>query len=137
MVFEFPQKVLFKHCDPAGIVFFPRYFEMINDCTEAFFACAVHWPFEELLRSGGIPTASISTKFTAPCRHGEELVMTLEVERLGRTSIDLKTTTTCHSELRLVSQSRLVRVDLSGRPERWPDEARLRFQEIMDGQNVT
>ncbi|MEL6103010.1 MAG: acyl-CoA thioesterase, partial [Pseudomonadota bacterium] len=28
MSFQFLQKVLFKHCDPAGIVFYPRYFEM-------------------------------------------------------------------------------------------------------------
>lgn len=37
MLFTFTQKVLFKHCDPAGIVFYPRYFEIINDCIEAFF----------------------------------------------------------------------------------------------------
>jgi 4-hydroxybenzoyl-CoA thioesterase len=37
MLFSINQKVLFKHCDPAGIVFYPRYFEMINDCVEAFF----------------------------------------------------------------------------------------------------
>ena len=36
MSFTLTQKVLFKHCDPAGIVFYPRYFEMINDCVEAF-----------------------------------------------------------------------------------------------------
>ena len=27
--------VAFRHCDPAGIVFYPRYFEMINDFVEA------------------------------------------------------------------------------------------------------
>ena len=31
------RKVLFKHCDPAGIVFHPRYFETVNDCVAAFF----------------------------------------------------------------------------------------------------
>ena len=36
--FTYEEKVLFRHCDPAGIVFFPRYFEMINDCVEYFFA---------------------------------------------------------------------------------------------------
>ena len=36
MGFEFRQTIGFKHCDPAGIVFYPRYFEMFNDCVEAF-----------------------------------------------------------------------------------------------------
>ncbi|CPO21707.1 4-hydroxybenzoyl CoA thioesterase [Bordetella pertussis] len=27
-------EVRFRHCDPAGIVFYPRYFEMINDFVE-------------------------------------------------------------------------------------------------------
>ena len=47
-MYEMPQKVLFKHCDPAGIVFFPRYFEMMNDCVEAFFDKVVEWPFEDI-----------------------------------------------------------------------------------------
>ena len=30
MTFTTQRKVRFQHCDPAGIVFYPRYFEMIN-----------------------------------------------------------------------------------------------------------
>src|SRR5260370_493059 len=30
-------QVLFRHCDPAGIVFYPRYFEMVNDLVEEWF----------------------------------------------------------------------------------------------------
>jgi 4-hydroxybenzoyl-CoA thioesterase len=30
MGYHVTQKVLFRHCDPAGIVFFPRYFEMVR-----------------------------------------------------------------------------------------------------------
>ena len=35
--FTFLQKVQFKHYDPAGIVFYPRFIEMINDAVEAMF----------------------------------------------------------------------------------------------------
>ena len=31
----------FNHCDPAGIVFYPRYFEMTNHVCENFFREAV------------------------------------------------------------------------------------------------
>jgi 4-hydroxybenzoyl-CoA thioesterase len=136
MAFEFPQKVLFKHCDPAGIIFFPRYFEMINDCAEAFFASEINWPFEELLKTGGLPTAEISTRFKAPSRHGETLMLKLRIERLGRSSIDIATTATCGEEVRLISRSTLVRVGSNGRPEGWPDDVRSKLQEIMKGHHV-
>ena len=49
MHFTYKQKVLFKHCDPAGIVFYPRFFEMINDAVEALFSDVLNWPFEYLV----------------------------------------------------------------------------------------
>lgn len=137
MSFEFPQKVLFKHCDPAGIVFFPRYFEMINDCVEAFFDAAVRWSFVEALRTGGLPTAEISTRFTAPSHHGDELVFKLKLERVGATSIEFETIARCAEEKRLVTRSRLVRVGPEGRPEPWPEAVGSRLQEIMEGQHGT
>ena len=45
MAFTYPHKVLFRHCDPAGIVFYPRYFEMMNDTVEAFFGTALDAPW--------------------------------------------------------------------------------------------
>ena len=29
--FRQSQEITFRQCDPAGIVFYPRYFEMMND----------------------------------------------------------------------------------------------------------
>jgi len=71
--YTYEEKVVFRHCDPAGIVFFPRYFEMINDCVESFFSEVLDWPFEVFLENAGIPTAEINTRFTAPSRHGDKL----------------------------------------------------------------
>jgi 4-hydroxybenzoyl-CoA thioesterase len=45
MHYQFFQKVLFKHCDPTGIVFYPRFFEMINDAVEAMFSDLLDRPF--------------------------------------------------------------------------------------------
>ena len=83
MSFTFTQKVLFRHCDPAGIVFYPRYFEMINDCVEAFFE-SLNYPFYEMHKAGhGVPTAQIETRFIAPSRHGEVLDLQLNCHKLG------------------------------------------------------
>ena len=134
MAFVMDQKVLFKHCDPAGIVFYPRYFEMINDCVEAFFDHLGH-PFEVLLRNGGLPTARIDTHFTAPSRHGDHLKIRLEIERLGRTSLGLAFAATSGTETRFTARSTLVYVNDQGRPVAFPDDLRSALQHAMKGQD--
>lgn len=119
--FTYPQKVLFKHCDPAGIVFYPRYFEMINDCVEALFSDWIGVPFEELLREGGVPTAEIAVKFRSPSRHGDRLNLVLEPVKLTAKSFALTITATDGDEVRFVSNSTLVYVGPNGRAAPWPD----------------
>ncbi|WP_232222769.1 acyl-CoA thioesterase [Sulfitobacter guttiformis] len=122
------QKVLFKHCDPAGIVFYPRYFEMINDCVEAFFAeCGT--PFEVLLKSAGVPTVQIAATFTAPSRHGDQLVLALDVLRIGASSLDLEINADADAGAarRFTANSTLVYLGVAGRPTKWPDALRLSF----------
>ena len=120
-MFEMQQKVLFKHCDPAGIVFFPRYFEMMNDCVEAFFDQVLGTPFETLLLTHGVPTAAISTRFTAPSRHGDLLVLKLQTTKVGRTSWQYQLTATCNGTSRFETEASIVHVDAAGETTPWPD----------------
>lgn len=133
MQYSVPQKVLFKHCDPAGIVFYPRYFEMINDAVEAFFAGELNWPFEELHKTGAVPTAHFDVTFTAPSRHGDHLLLELSVMALGGSSLKLKTEARCASELRFVAMQTLVLVNGKGRPMRWPEAIRRHIGEKTEG----
>ena len=125
MSFTFPQPVLFRHCDPAGKVFYPRFFEMINDCVEAFFA-HVGLPFDRLHKANAIPTAEISTTFHAPCLLGDNLTLTLACTRIGRTSLGLRIRATADVD-RFEARSTLVFVNLRGLPEPWPDALRTEF----------
>jgi len=125
---------MFKHCDPAGIVFYPRYFEMLNDCVEAFFEQELLWPFEKLHETHAVPTVSVSTQFKAPSRHGDKLRIALNITKLGDTSMDLLMQGTCDSALRFSSSSTLVSVNKSGRPTSWPNDIRSRIQHFMKGQ---
>lgn len=127
--FTLEQKVLFKHCDPAGIVFFPRYFEMINDCVEHFFDEVLCWPFETLLETAGVPTVDISTRFLAPSRHGERLHLGLSVTRVGRTSLTYRINAFCRDQPRFEAKGVLVHVDANGTPAPWPDAIRKTLQE--------
>ena len=123
MNFTFPQKVLFKHCDPAKIVFFPRYFEMMNDCVEAFFD-HIGTPFEQLHEGGGVPTGRIEARFHAPSRHGDHLTLVLSGKRVGRASFDFIIETTCKGTPRMRYAATLVLIDAQGRSTPWPDDLR-------------
>jgi 4-hydroxybenzoyl-CoA thioesterase len=83
--------VRFADCDPAGIVFYPRYFEMFNALVEDW--CAQGWgiAFDELImhRGWGLPTVHLETDFVASSRLGERLTARLTVERIGGASIDV------------------------------------------------
>ncbi len=124
MTFEMTQKVLFKHCDPAGIVFFPRYFEMMNDCVETFFAQGLKYPFEDLHRTAAVPTAQIETRFARPSHHGDILVLQLGILHVGTTSTRYEMNARCGEELRFATTATLVYVDASGKAVPWPDPLR-------------
>ncbi len=132
MSFELTQKVLFKHCDPAGIVFYPRIFEMINDCVECFFHDVLAWPFEELHRDSGVPTAQISTRFSAPSRHGDQLRLRLTVSGVGRRSLTYRLTAHCDDELRFETEATLVHIDTTGRAAPWPEPMAQKLQDLKE-----
>lgn len=128
MTYKFHQKVLFKHCDPAGIVFYPRYFEIINDCIEAFFDDVVGVPFEQMHRKNAVPTAQINCQFKAPSRHGDQLLLSLKLHKLGRSSLNLSIDATCDAELRFSCESTLVYVNEIGRPASWAGNIREKLE---------
>ena len=67
-VHQTERKALFKHCDPAGMVFYPRYIEMVNSVIEEWFESAIGVSFaDKLLRRGeGLLTAKIEANASAP-----------------------------------------------------------------------
>ncbi len=132
-MFSFTQKVLFKHCDPAGIVFYPRYFELLNDVVEDFFERELNYPFSEVIKNNGVPTAQISATFSAPSRIGDVLTVGLTITALGRSSVGLRFETYCESELRFSATSVLVYVDDNGKSTAWPDSVREGIQHQMNG----
>jgi 4-hydroxybenzoyl-CoA thioesterase len=135
MPFVFSQKVRFQHCDPAGIVFFPRYFEMVNATVEEWFAERLGMSFAEMHgpTQGGVPTASIRADFRAPSRLGDLLEWRLAPRRLGRSSCELGISATCGGELRAEFVQTLVWVDMaSGRPRSWPESLQAKIEQELE-----
>jgi 4-hydroxybenzoyl-CoA thioesterase len=126
--------VRFQHCDPAGIVFYPRYVEMVNATVEDWFAEAVGTSFAQLhgpLRSA-IPAVSLSLEFKAPTRLGEMLDLVLEIERLGRTSAHLKIVASAAGTVRFNARLSIVHVSIDDfRPQAWSIEVRDQLAKWM------
>lgn len=128
MAFTVQVPVRFRHCDPAGIVFFPRYFEMINDVVEDWFAETLGLPFDKLVIANGAPTVQIGASFTAPSLHGDVLDFRLTPTKLGRSSVRYELEAHCGTELRLKSAATLVFTEKLGGSLPWPDDIRRRIE---------
>ena len=83
--------VRFSHCDPAGIVYFPRYFDMINGVVEDWFAGALGLAHHTFIRDRriGLGPAHAEADFMTPGFLADELVFAVLVERLGNSSLAL------------------------------------------------
>jgi 4-hydroxybenzoyl-CoA thioesterase len=79
-------------CDPAGIVYYPRYFEWFDGCTAALFARAGFAKFEMLRQYDivGIPMVDTRARFLIPSRFGEEVVVETAIVEFRRSSFDVR-----------------------------------------------
>lgn len=87
--FSVQRKIRFSHCDPAGIVYYPNFFDMINSAVEDWFGDAIGLPFQtmHLERRLGFPIVDTRCQFVRPCHLGDMLDIDLSIARLGRSSI--------------------------------------------------
>lgn len=81
------QKIKFKHIDYAGIVFYPRFLEMLNDLVEDWFEEALDRPFSKMHETNGMPTVDLKVQFKKAARLGEVIVKELWVKELRSSSL--------------------------------------------------
>lgn len=86
-LFTKTEKIRFKHVDYAGIVFYPRFLEMLNDLVEDWFEQALDRPFSKIHETNGIPTVDLKVQFKKAARIGEVLTKSLWVKNLGGASV--------------------------------------------------
>lgn len=138
MAYTFKQKVLFKHCDPAGIVFYPRYFEMINDAVEHFFADVLDAPFEDMHPNEGVPAIAMDINFLAPSRHGDHLDIILKPVNVGKTSLTLSIKAVSAEQVRFEANITVVHVAGSDlKPSPWSPAHRAVLMPLVNPSEET
>lgn len=79
-------------CDPAGIVFYPRYFAMFDASTAALFAAALGYNKNVMLKrfdAIGFPMVDTSARFLKPSKFGEVVTIETTVTNFGRSSFEI------------------------------------------------
>jgi len=90
--FSRPRLIRFSDCDPAGIVFYPQYFVMLNGLVEDWVNEELGIGYDSLVtgRRVGLPTVKLEADFRAVSRMGDRVALGLSVERLGSRSLTLR-----------------------------------------------
>ena len=134
--YRYSSRIRFTHTDPAGYVFFPRFFDKLQAAVEDWFTFELQINYAALfLKQGiGLPTAHTECSFLKPCLLGEILDLNVVLQRIGATSITVAFIGSVASEQRLQAQSVLVFIDLKdGRPVIIPEELRTKLELYRDG----
>lgn len=91
-VFSRDRLIRFSDCDPAGIVFYPQYFVMFNGLVEDWFNEGLSLGYQRTVieRRIGLPTVHLEADFKVVSAMGDWVTLSLDVERLGDSSLTLQ-----------------------------------------------
>jgi 4-hydroxybenzoyl-CoA thioesterase len=80
-------------CDPAGIVYYPRYFAIFDASTTALFERALgmtKYEFIKRYRCVGYPMVDARARFLVPARFGDEVLVVTTVGGIKRSSFSIE-----------------------------------------------
>lgn len=86
------RRIAWGDCDPAGIVFNPRFFAFFDDATSMLIERA-GWPLARAVRAFDIlgwPLVATRATFMAPCAHGDQVTITSTFTDVRRSSFDVR-----------------------------------------------
>ena len=81
-------------CDPAGIVFNPRFFAFFDHGTTMLIEAA-GWPHRHAIETFDIvgwPLVAMRANFIAPCTYGDEVTITTRIAAVRNSSFDVEHT---------------------------------------------
>ena len=80
--------VRFGECDPAGVAYYPEFFNWFHQAMEACFEEYLEVPYAQMIQTIGLPAVQTSAEFRTPIPVGTTIDVEVCIERLGRSSIE-------------------------------------------------
>lgn len=135
MIWSTMRRVEYRHCDPAGIVYYPRYFEMLHSVVEEFFRDHLGYAYGDMHRKAGrdVTQTRIKVDFIAAGSFEDELEFALEISGMTASDMALEIICAKSGQPRFKASATLVHTDMTTRaPCPWPSEISAR---LIDGEN--
>ena len=82
--------VRFGECDPAGVTYYPEYFNWFHQAMEACFESNLGVSYATVIQDVGFPAVHTSASFHNPLSVGEHITIVVSVKKMGRSSIHWK-----------------------------------------------
>lgn len=134
MEFRTRKLIRFSHCDPAGIGFYPRYVELVNEVVEDWCHEGLGVSFRELHGelAVGLPTVRLEMDFMIPSRLGDVLDFSLKILRIGNASMSIEICAMADEALRYRAELVVVLASLKTLSPLPIDDAwRARFEPFL------
>lgn len=80
----------FADCDPAGLVFFPRFFTFAHDAVEGLARELAIWQDWFAHSDCACPIVAARSEFLSPVALGEQIKVHAKIEKLGTSSIEFQ-----------------------------------------------
>jgi 4-hydroxybenzoyl-CoA thioesterase len=80
-------------CDPAGIIYYPRYFQIFDTCTTVLIERALGMnkiDFLKVYNFVGYPVLETRARFHKPTRYGDEVAIETKLVEYGRSSFKIE-----------------------------------------------
>jgi len=111
-------RIRWGDCDPAGIIFYPRYFEIFDNAIAALFERALGITKHEMFSAyefAGWPLVRTHARFLKPTRFGDDVEVETSI-KFGRSSFELAHRITLKGELCVECEEKRVWIvrDASG-----------------------
>jgi 4-hydroxybenzoyl-CoA thioesterase len=127
--------VRFGDLDAAGIAYYPNLVNFLHESFEDFFRGHVGRPYPEVYAEGlGFPTVKVEMEFLAPVHYGDQVDVGVVVERIGRSSVQIRYEGAVRGAAVFKARNIAVIVDMKTfRSIPIPDWLRERFRAAMEG----
>lgn len=135
-VWRTPVLIRFGHCDPAGIVYTPEYFNIFNGVIEDWYGAALRLSYHGFIRDRrtGLGYVHVSADFARPSSLGDVIDAAVVVDAVGRTSLTLKVYAFNNGALCVCATFVTVTTSLvTHRPVSIPDDLRAALERYRSG----
>ena len=106
--------VRFGECDPAGVAYYPEFFNWFHQAMEACFEEYLEVPYAQIIETVGFPAVQTSAEFRSPIPVGATIDVEVCIERLGRSSIEWRFNIWKDSNISAIGRVKTVCICVTG-----------------------